>query len=77
MADKTDDTGDRPSNRILRRAEVLAKTRLSPTTLWRLRTRGEFPAPFRLTAGLLAWMEVDVDRWIDARRRGQQRPGGP
>ena len=68
MADKTDDTGDRPSNRILRRADVLAKIRLSRTTLWRLQTRGQFPSGFWLSPGLLGWREADVDRWLDDRR---------
>ena len=64
------------SHNVLRQAEVLAKVGFSATTLWRLRTRDEFPPHVRLSAGLIGWIEEDVDRWIEERRGGPQRTGG-
>ena len=79
MADRILGAGDRPSaRRILRRAEVLDRINVSNTTLWRLRSRGHFPTPFRISPGLLGWLEADVNTWIDDRRhRGQNAPDEP
>lgn len=44
--------------------EVVARTRLSATTIWRLERKGRFPK--RLVIGLrrVAWRSVDVDHWM-------------
>ena len=55
--------------RILRKWEVLARIRVSATTLWRLQSRGEFPPSFRISPGAVGWRESDVDRWIEERGR--------
>ena len=64
-------TVDRPASptHIMRLHEVIARIKVSPTTLWRLRRKGQFPPPFRLSPGLIAWHEVDVERWIASRGR--------
>ena len=42
----------------------------------RILRRAEVPTPFRISPGLLGWLEADVNAWLDDRRhRGQQRPG--
>lgn len=41
---------------------------LSSATLWRMVSRGEFPRPVRLSAGVTAWSEADLDAWDAARR---------
>ena len=61
--------------RILRTPEVLRRVNVSRTTLWRMWTKGEFPRPMRLSAGLVGWIEAEVDLWIEERRR--DTPGGP
>ena len=58
-------------NRIMRKPEVVARLGVSETTLWRMRRRGDFPQPFRISAGLVGWCETDVDRWIESRRHAQ------
>src|SRR3954469_12574775 len=58
-----------PQNRILRRAECQAATGLSYWTLQRMAKRGEFPAPIRLSAGAMGWIEDEVLAWRNARPR--------
>jgi prophage regulatory protein len=37
------------------------------TTLWRKVKAGEFPAPVRLSANVVAWRVEDVRAWINSR----------
>ena len=56
---------------IIRRAEVLKRTGLSNTTLWRMERAGDFPQKVVLTdAGSVGWVEAEIDRWIHDRIRG-------
>ena len=63
-----------PIKRTIRRPEVLAKTGLSATTIYNLENRGEFPRHFMLTPRCAAWLEEDVDAWLDSR---MINPAGP
>jgi prophage regulatory protein len=44
--------------------EVVARTRLSAPTIWRLERKGKFPK--RLVIGIrrVAWRVVELDRWM-------------
>lgn len=42
---------------------------ISTTTAWRLRRRGLFPAPRRLTAGRIAWRRADLEQWLAERQQ--------
>jgi prophage regulatory protein len=44
--------------------EVVARTRLSAPTIWRLERKGKFPK--RLVIGIrrVAWRVADLDRWM-------------
>ena len=53
--------------RILRRADVVKKTGLSPVTLWRLEKAGLFPNRKQLGARAVGWVEDEVDGWIESR----------
>lgn len=57
-----------PSPRLLRLPAVKAKTGCSKTLLYTLISRGEFPSPLPLSAHSVAWLESEVDDWIQARR---------
>src|SRR2546427_13090600 len=50
--------------RILRVAEVMARSGLSRTSLWRLERRGAFPARRQLSPGAVGWIEAEVEAWI-------------
>jgi prophage regulatory protein len=39
----------------------------STTTAWRLRRRGLFPAPIRLSAGRVGWRRRDLEEWLAER----------
>ena len=55
------------SSRLLRLPVVAARVGLSGTTIWRLRRRGQFPDPVRISPGCVAWRESDVESWIASR----------
>ena len=55
-------------NRILRLPEVLDRTGLKRSTLFRRRRVGEFPQPFKLggpRSRAVGWFENDIDGWMD------------
>lgn len=52
---------------FLRLPEVKHRTGLSRSTIYAAVSAGEFPKPVRLTERTIAWVESDVQDWIDAR----------
>lgn len=48
-------------------AELLGH--ISLTTLWRMRQRGEFPEPVRLSPGRCGWRRTDIEAWLTERER--------
>lgn len=52
---------------LLRRPQVQQRTGLSRTTLYEYIKDGEFPAPVRLGARAVGWLESEVSEWIHAR----------
>ena len=66
--------------RILRIPDVVERTGLSQTTIWRRERDGEFPRRRRLGENSVGWLESEVDEWLrscplaeahPARRTGQ------
>lgn len=53
--------------RLLRRPVVEGRTGLSRTGLYDRIRRGEFPAPVSLGGAAVAWIESEVNAWIQAR----------
>lgn len=41
---------------------------ISTVTAWRLRKLGLFPAPIRLSAGRVAWIRSDLEKWVADRQ---------
>lgn len=56
-------------NRLLTRFEVCDRTALSYSTIWRLEREGDFPARRRISANRVAWVESEVERWIEERQK--------
>ena len=50
---------------LLSREEVLKRTSLSRTTLFRKERSDEFPKAIRISANRVAYNEEDVDSWIN------------
>jgi predicted DNA-binding transcriptional regulator AlpA len=55
---------------ILRTADVVRRTGLSRTTLWRLERKGDFPTRVHLGLNSVGWRVEEIDAWIDRRPRG-------
>jgi prophage regulatory protein len=60
-----------PITAFYSRRQVVERTTLSATTLWRMVRRGEFPAPVQLSAIRKGWPKEAVDGWIAARANPQ------
>jgi prophage regulatory protein len=54
---------------FLRLPQVLARVGLRTTRLYELIGDGEFPAPSRLGERAVAWLESEVNTWIEAQAR--------
>jgi prophage regulatory protein len=50
--------------RILRERQVVERTGLSRSTLWRLERRGHFPARRRIAPGAVGWLESEIDEYL-------------
>lgn len=61
-----------PSRRLLTLTEVIARTRLSPATLHRMRGKGTFPTPIKLGRSV-RWLETEVDECINKAILGRHR----
>jgi len=55
------------NKKLLRRPEVEQITRYSRSTIYRLISLGEFPPPIHLSKRSVAWLESDIQAWIDNR----------
>ncbi len=54
--------------RLLHYREVVARTGLSRTTIWRLVRAGDFPRPVRISPGRTGFLEDEVSDWIETKR---------
>jgi prophage regulatory protein len=61
-------------SRFLRRRAVEHRTGLSRSTIYMMMHSGTFPRPVRIGGRAVAWLESDIDAWIEARL--QERVGG-
>ena len=55
------------SQRFLSRLEVMDKVGKSYPTLWAWMREGSFPRARDVGQGEVAWLESEVDAWMDAR----------
>jgi prophage regulatory protein len=53
--------------RFLRLADVRDRVPYSRSTIYQLIAQGKFPKPISLGARAVAWLESDIDAWIEAR----------
>ena len=54
---------DKP-DRILRLRDVIARTGLSRSTIYRKMADGTFPTQIRISSHSAGWRETQVDRWF-------------
>jgi prophage regulatory protein len=53
-------------NRLVRLPEVIDRSGLSRTSIYRKMDAGEFPMSVQLGSNTVAWLEADLERWIAA-----------
>ena len=53
--------------RFLRQHEVIARTGLGRTTVWRKERDGTFPKRRRITGSTVGWLESEIEEWIEGR----------
>ena len=53
--------------RFIRRKAVEERTGLARSTIYQMVNEGRFPRPVRLGGRAVAWLETEVDDWVDAR----------
>ena len=59
--------GETMTTRMIRLAELLARTGLSRSTLYRLEAEGQFPRRVKLGKRSVAWRESQLVEWIESR----------
>ena len=69
------------ANRILRMAEVEARTCLSKSTIYALIGKGRFPKSVPLSVRARGFLEHEIDAWIEERATNREaapsgQPGG-
>jgi len=64
------------NRRLLRKPAVLERIGLRTTELYDLVREGQFPAPVPLGKRAVAWIESEVEAWIEERVRMRQERRG-
>ena len=54
-------------NKVLRLPDVMDRVGLGSSFIYLLIQRGEFPKPIKIGARAVAWIEPEVDVWIEER----------
>lgn len=62
-----DSGSDTPHKQALRLPQVLSKTGLSRSNLYRLVARGQFPKGFKLSERAVVWDEAQIDGWLQTK----------
>ncbi|WP_377110115.1 AlpA family transcriptional regulator [Pseudoalteromonas sp. R86517] len=57
--------------RLIKLKEVIEKTSLGRSTIYEFMTKGTFPKQISLGAKSVAWLESEVDDWIEDKVRGR------
>jgi len=51
--------------RLIRRPEVIARVGLCKASIYNRMNTGDFPRPISIGGGRVAWLESDIDQWIE------------
>ncbi|MFS8173557.1 helix-turn-helix transcriptional regulator [Vreelandella titanicae] len=53
------------SNRLIRIKDVMERTGLARSTVYKYISLGQFPHPAKLGTRAVAWVESEIDTWIN------------
>jgi prophage regulatory protein len=56
-------------SRFIRFPSVHDRTGLSRSTVWRLERKNAFPKHRRISPNAVAWLEQEIEEWIQTRKR--------
>jgi prophage regulatory protein len=70
------DNLNRKAESLLKIKSVSLKTALPKSTIYLKISQDEFPAPIFLGKRSVAWLESEVDNWIEQRVQDSRRQGG-
>ena len=56
-------------DRMLRAPQVIIRTGLSRSTIWRRVKAGDFPPPVELGVQAVGWPESEIVAWLESRKR--------
>ena len=59
---------------LLRISDLCRLLRISKPTLWRLRQRADFPVPTEISHRVIGWPRVEIQSWMNTRRRSRVHP---
>jgi len=62
--------------RTIRVGQLREKTGLSESSIWRLVRLRQFPRPMKLSPGCTAWLEHEIDEWLDGEGSAREKGGG-
>ena len=57
------------TDRLLRLSEVLSRTALGRSSIYRMMRDGSFPEPLKVGVRAVRWRESEIEGWLAARRR--------
>jgi prophage regulatory protein len=64
-------TNNRLREQVLRMEEVMMRTGLSRSMIYKLQAANEFPTSIKLGERAVGWIEADVDEWLDSKGTGR------
>lgn len=53
--------------RFIRLDELISKTGLGRSTIYRMIDKGEFPKPINITSNKVAWLQSEVTEWMKSK----------
>jgi len=56
---------------LIRKSTVLQRCGISQSSLYRQIQAGTFPGPVLISERCVAWVEHEVDAWMEAKRRNR------
>ncbi|BCB60789.1 transcriptional regulator [Halomonas sp. A020] len=68
-------TPTKPTSNLIRFPVVREKTGMSTTGVYRGMERGDFPKPVRIGPRAVAWVESEIDEWIEQRIEASRQEG--
>jgi len=62
--------------RVLRKPEVIGRSGMSGTTIWRLEKSGKFPRRVKLGGAAVGWMASEFESWLAERTKNRVQLAG-